>query len=244
MPLLSVILAAAIAAIGPLTDEDRIIIETAYDGRDHKEQAYITLAKHAAAWTEGAGAEPVRLDPDFEAMLADPDAFRGDLCRLAGRIEQQTPLEPPYDMAEEWFIRNDQGRPILVYVAGLEGSEGLEPGAGVEIFARFYKRVDAMARDGQAHSYPAFVGALPQPLNRRTAGIDDWRHLWIVAIAIVIMLIALLLLMMALRRTSRRISARRPPAAPDETDEEDPGTLPDDPAAALDELKRRAENGP
>jgi len=244
MRLLPLILTATLAVIGPLTDEERVIIDTAYDGRDHKEAAYIALAEHAAAWTDGVSDEPVRLDPDFDAILADPDAYRGDLCLIAGRIEQQSPLEAPYDLTEEWFIRNDDGRPILVYVAGLDGSEGLEPGAGVEIFARFYKRVDATARDGQVHRYPGFVGALPREMKSTVAKADDWRYLWIIAIAIFIMLIALLLIMMRLRRTPRRMPPARPANTPDETDEEDAVTLPDDPAAALDELKRRAENTP
>ena len=92
MRLLALILSAT-AAIGPLTEEERIIIDTAYDGRDHREAAYIALAEHAAAWTDGVGDEQVRLAPDFDAILADPGEYRGDLCLIAGRIEQQSPLD-------------------------------------------------------------------------------------------------------------------------------------------------------
>lgn len=248
MSVLPVILVAVLAAaIGPLTEDQRIRLETAYDGRDHRESAYIALVENAASWTgdvwEIAEKEAVAAAdrrPDLNAMLADPDAHRGELCLIAGRIEQRTGLAAPYDGAEEWFIRDRAGRPILVYVVPSAESGLLREGEGLEIFARFYKRVDAEARDGQLHQYPAFVGASPRPLPT-SVGSNDLRHLWVVFAAIAVMLVALLLIMLRLRRFDRsRPAAHRRDHRLDDPDEDCP-PLPDDPVDALDELKRRAE---
>ena len=107
----------------------------------------------------------MRLNPDPEALLADPEAFRGLLFRVEGTLEQRTPLDGAFAEVEEWFVRDEQERPLLLYVdvtgpASIE--EGLvAPGRSLAVYARFYKRIDAVARDQTVHRYPAFVGANP-----------------------------------------------------------------------------------
>ncbi len=147
-----VILGIALAAIEPLTDEQRVRLATAFDGRDHQEAAFVALVENVRLWTPGVGDAPIRLQPDLTAMLGDPEAYRGSLCQIAGRVQQQTPLSALYHGVTEWFVRDESGRPILVYVVGHEGDPTIGDGQAVVLHARFYKRVDDIARDGASHS--------------------------------------------------------------------------------------------
>jgi hypothetical protein len=246
MRLLPIAIFALLASISPMTDEQRSILATAHDGRDHREPAFFALVEHVRTWTSGTGDASLRVDPDYEVMIEHPDQFRGDLCRLTGRIQQQTSLAAPYDIAEEWFIRNDAGRPILVYVvAPNEGPpsdrrQTFRDGARITIHARFYKRVDAVDRTGRTRRYPAFVGAFPIVVRSSTAS-AVWRPLWFLAIAAGILLVVFLVLLFRVRRQRRIDHPFRRPGS-DLTDALDEGSpLPDDPAEALTELRRRAE---
>ena len=107
--------------------------------------------------------------------------------------------------------------------------------------ARFYKRVDAVARDGKVHQYPAFVGVVS---TRVIAGDKLWLGLWAVAIPVVVMFVLFLLLLIYVRRGRPAVGARRsivPPVVEALAEVDDPAPLPDDPAQALAELRRRAE---
>ncbi len=152
-------------------------------------------------------------------------------------LSQQSWLPAPHEDVAEWFIRDDRGRPILVYVSGLDRKHGFRDGMRVVLDARFYKRVEAEALDGRFHRYPAFVGELP--LAAAGAG-ASWGRLWVVAIPVAILLgVFLILLVYA------RAGAPRPrPAARADWRPDDAEDLPRDPAEALAELRRRAEAGP
>ncbi|MCA9291433.1 MAG: hypothetical protein KDA25_09910, partial [Phycisphaerales bacterium] len=146
-------------AIPPLTDQDRARLEAAVDGRDYRDEAFVALRDHAATWTGATpGAEPIRLEPDVEALLADPAAARGALCRVVGVLQQQHPVDASYGPASEWFVRRTDGRVLIVYVAG---APVIADGAPVAVVARWYKPISLVARDGVERTYPAFVGAMP-----------------------------------------------------------------------------------
>jgi hypothetical protein len=226
-----------LAVIPPLTDGERGRLETAVDGRDHREEAFAALLDNTRRWTPGAGDAAVHPEPNLEAMITDPGPWRGAVCRLAGRLEQMTPMAPPFEGVAEWVVRDDSGRPVLVYVQGLPPDHGFRAGRGVSMLARFYKRVDAVAQDGRVHSYPAFVGAWPES----AVGADaPMTQLWAVVIPVAVMLGVFMALLFYARRDRPATRAHARSGGPWPTDPAEP--LPPDPADALAELRRRAES--
>jgi hypothetical protein len=237
-------------AVAPLTSEQRVALETAFDGRDHREEAFVALVENAAAWTAGWGDEPVRLAIDVESLLADPDSVRGHLFEIHGVIQQRSRLPRPHQGVWEWFVRLEDGRPVILFVAGLGDGGEYRDGQRVSAPARFYKRINAAARDGSQREYAAFVGAMPRLASLgNIAAPSPGTPLAVIAAAVVVLLGAFLLVMMHVRRSVGRAGAgrRRQPleSFAAEADHQ-PGVdewppLPDDPAAAMQELKRRAE---
>ncbi|MHC4210953.1 MAG: hypothetical protein ACYTE6_02440 [Planctomycetota bacterium] len=231
----ALILCVAWAAIPPLTDAQSTRLGTAADGRDDPDDAFAALVEHVARWTPGAGDAALRSEADLDLILAEPSAYRGELYRVAGSIQQQAPLPYPYEDVSEWVVRDGAGRPILVYVCGLAPDHGFRVGRPVVIPGRFYKRVDAVALDGRLRRYPAFVGAFPRP----GAGREGWARLWTVTIPVAVMLTVFLLLLLYARRGRGPMRARAAGAGP--WTEQGSESLPEDPAEALAELRRRAE---
>ncbi len=234
-----VILGIALAAIEPLTDDQRVRLATAFDGRDHQEAAFVALVENTRLWTPGVGDSPIRLQPDLTAMLGDPESYRGSLCQIAGRVQQQTPLSALYEGVTEWFVRDESGRPILVYVVGHEGDPTIGDGQAVVLHARFYKRVDDIARDGVSRSYPAFVGAWP---SRPVAADAALSGVLVVVIPVSVLLVIFLLLMLYVRRNRAERRLGRPGIG-ERPDMDESPALPDDPVDALNEMRRRAGAG-
>jgi hypothetical protein len=229
------ILCACLAAIPPLTDDEAARLGTAADGVDRRGDAFAALVENVARWvpaTVDAASLPA---PDLDRIVADPAAQRGAVYRVAGRIQQQVPLAYPYENVVEWFVRDDAGRPMIVYVRGLGPGHGFRDGRAVVVPARFYKRVDAEARDGRLHRYAAFVGAFPRPAGEG----GGWGRLWVVTVLVVVMLVVFLLLLLYARRGQGPMRARAVIGGPWPGAGDD--GLPDDPAEALAELRRRAE---
>ncbi len=234
-----IILGIALVAIPPLTEDQRVRLATAFDGRDHQEAAFVALVENARAWTAGIGDAPIRLHPNLAAMLNDPEAYRGTLCQITGRVQQQTPLTALYEGVTEWFVRDDSGRPILVYVVKHEGDPAIVDGQAVILYGRYYKRVDEIARDGVSRSYPAFVGALPRQPGSADAALGG---LVVLVIPVAVLLVVFLVLMLYVRRNRAERRARR--TVSDERCEVDESLgLPDDPVEALSEMRRRGEAG-
>jgi len=231
-------------ALPPLTDSQRVRLETAYDGRDHQEEAFAALLENARSFPQdvvaGAGALPA---PDVAALLEAPDARRGEAALIIGRLEQRSPLARPFAGVSEWFVRDERGQPLLVYVVD-DASVDVEPGRRVEIVARFYKRVDAVGRDGRDRSYAAFVGAHPRVVRIVSAG--DGGALAALAALLAGMALVLVVVSAFARRQRRRppADARRSAGARGSGDPgvgvDEAGGLPDDPAEALDALRWRA----
>jgi hypothetical protein len=230
------ILSVLLAAVPPLTGDEAARLRAAADGSDHRGPAFAALVENVARWTPRLADEDVPAAPDLDALLADPALHRGRLFRVAGVVQQQVPLAYPYEHVDEWFLRDGAGRPMIVYVCGLDPGHEFRDGRAAVLTARFYKRVDAQARDGRLHRYPAFVGAFPRP---DPAAREGWGRLWLVTAPVAVMLVVFLLLLLYARRGGGPMRARGATAGP-WIDPGDEG-LPDDPADALAELRRRAE---
>ncbi len=236
IPTAIAILFLVLGAVPALTGEDRARLAGAADGGDHRDDAFAALVGHVGRWSPGLGDTPVRIELDPQQLLADPAANRGALYQLAGTLEQPRWLPPPQDAIAEWFVRDDAGRPMLVYVCGLPSDHSFRDGQSVTLPARFYKRVDARARDGRVHEYAAFVGAYPR-LARSGGGLG---RLWMVGGPVAVMLVVFVALLVYARRGGR--PARRVPRfVPPLPGGEPP--LPGDTVEALGEMRRRAGAG-
>lgn len=235
---IAAVINTATYAIPPLTHQQQMRLDTARDGRDHQEEAFVALLENVRQWHGLLGDTPVRLHMNAQQLIDDPDAYRGELYRLSGRLEQQTILNRPHETIQEWFLRGSDGMPVLVFVVGIEDEAAWRDGQIVEIFARFYKLVDAVDRQGRTQRYVSFVGRHPRIVA--TAPASGMVQLWIIALPVAALLIAFAFLLIFVRRqrgTGRpvRFGASR------EVTLDEQGGLPDDPADALAELKRRAE---
>jgi hypothetical protein len=246
MPMAWLPLAACLllGAIPPLTHQQRVRLETARDGRDHREEAFLALVENVREWSVQTGGAPFRLDPDLDAMIAEPARSRGDLCRLEGVVQQKSMLGRPHDRVGRWYIRDDRGRPILLYVVHPPGDAPADPpeGSRIAVMARFYKPVELTARDGVTRPYPAFVGPVPK-LLRRAGATAPLAALPVVLFLVIPLLAAFAMLLIYTRRQRRAVAVHGPvlPAIDPEPDDDRP--LPDDPAEALAELRRRADGG-
>jgi hypothetical protein len=108
----------------------------------------------------------------------------------------------------------------------------------VVVAARFYKPVEFSARDGEVRRYAAFVGAHPRRAGASTTG--DLARLWLITVPVAVLFATFLTLLFITRR-ARGAGTDRPLTRPDPHSEvDDTGPLPDDPAEALAELRRRA----
>ena len=230
------VLSLALALVVPLSESERTVIATARDDRSHEEEAFAVLLSHAAAWTGELGDQPIRLTPDFEAMIAAPDQYRGELCRIEGRLEQRTGLGGAFE-GDEWFIRTADQTAVVVYLPMDERMKRIRDGQHVAIDARFYKRMRFEGRDDETHAYAAFVGARPWLLDAP----NPWRHLWVIAVLVLILFVAFIVLFAIVRRgrATQSGSRRRGDDAYDATDAEADEGLPSDAVAALEELARR-----
>ena len=256
-------LALAIALVTrpapPFTDQQRQDLLTARDDADYREQAFYALVENARAWAQSPAVEgeAIRLAPDLHALLERPADFRGDLCSISGEVVQQTQLAPPYEDVSEWFVRRGRGgEAVIVYV--VQPDRAIANRQNVQIDARFYKRMHFTARDRQPHDYPAFVGRFP---TRAVAGLSAAptispatapaaHNRGLDVLAVIAGPVALLMIVfVGMRRWIARKGRGGWPALHRERLEptHDPQqldaaeSLPDDPAEALAELRRRAE---
>jgi hypothetical protein len=114
----------------------------------------------------------------------------------------------------------------------LAALEAFDVGDVVRVYGRFYKRVEFTARDGVQRSYPAFVTAHPQRITGSAASAAPINWLVFYILLVVALLAVFVVLMVFVRRTRRG-------GGTEAMDGGEP--LPDDPAEALRELRRRAQ---
>lgn len=239
--LLAVAVAMSPQSIAPLTDEQRDRLSLANDGGDHQEEAFLALLENVRQWRESTTESPTADAVDAAMLLTDPSSYRGELFVVKGVLQQQSPLGPGFENVFEWFIRDDNGRAQLMYLVDSSKAQWRD-GQRIEVPARFYKVVQMVARNGSVQQYPAFVGAFPK-LAQSPSITSDVGSRWLLAIPIAALVVAYFILSRWVRRTKRvafsqRIGRWRQPPADAPVD--DDAHLPDDPAAALAELKRRA----
>jgi hypothetical protein len=234
-----------IPMVPPLTEGQRVRLDTAIDGRDHQEEAFVALLEHIRSWDPGVvpGDAPVIVQPDLEAMIAAPEAFRGALCRVEGVIQQQRRLDRPYEGVAEWFVRDDSGRPLLVFVADLGSATAARFGDGrrAVLHGRFYKRIDALARDGERRAYAAFVAQRPAEVIASPGGSNVGAVVGIGLAVSGLFIVFLAVWVWSRRRGPARRSMIGVGAVASLLEVDDSASLPDDPTEALAELKRRAE---
>jgi hypothetical protein len=224
-----------LAAVVPLSNDQLARVETARDDRDHREEALAALLENVSAWRAGLGDVAIRLEPDVDALIVDPAAHRGELCLLLGQVQQQTPLERPFENAIEWFVRDDQGRPMAVYLPAADAA-AFRDGQRISMPARFYKRLTYTDREGVQRACAAFVGAGPALVDAGAPAPVQRLVLLGVGLAV---LLALFLVALLSARAARR--PKRPLSSPPAPEPEGEGNrLPDDPVEALEELGRRA----
>jgi hypothetical protein len=239
--LLCAALLAAEPKIPELTDDQRQRLAHANDGADHHEEAFLALTEHVRTWSQTSAAAA----PIAQQLINDPSTHRGELFLVTGTIAQRELMSPPFDDVSQWFVRDADDRPLLIFVVNASSAATrFRDGDPVEIVARFYKRIDFIARDGLKRSYPAFVGAWPRaPTTIADAGTAA-SPMWYLAGPVAMLLIIFTVLMLWVRRNRRgALPEHRPLShrADDSLAQVDTGEpLPDDPAAALAELKRRA----
>jgi len=255
--LLLTLLAGAPGAIPPLDETQQRIIATAEDGSERlDEAAWYPLLRNATRWD--AGDEAGARIPDYDALLNQPSAFRGEVFLIEGRFAgrpRALPLARPGPWGEtvtEWVIQTDEENDevAVVYLVNqpLDG-DVRQPRVGqrVRVAARFYKVWDQRDLNNRPQQFLTFVGhALSFEPTSGIYGGTGASEYWPVALGLLVALSAAfffgrrVLTMGKPRPLPSRVV--REPYEEDEQqalDDEDPA-LPDDPDAALAELERRA----
>ena len=121
--------------------------------------SFAVLADYLRAWQRGSDdrdRELVSLQLPLDRLLASPESARGAAYRVEGLLQERRAMPFPYQDLEEWFIRVIDRTPVIVYVPA--DQPPLSAGQPVRVDARFYKVLEARARDQQVRRYPTFIG--------------------------------------------------------------------------------------
>lgn len=249
--LLLTILVAVIQGVPPLTDADRVQLDTAADFKPGIDEAALyPLLQNAAQWSasDQAGA----MVPDYSAIFKSPADHRGQLFLIEGvfagipragslKITRLTRPGPWDDRIEQWVIVTDQQQDQVAVVYLVDPPPAPRTGAKIRLAARFFKALSDTDQAGRPTDYLTFVGKTavvqqPPPESGTTPG----------ASLVVILLIFLVAAWVFLRRTiankplkttRRRENAKRTPTEPG--DEPVDNDLPEDPVEALSVLNER-----
>lgn len=248
-------LLAILPALPPLSADRLEQVRTATDLRyGIDEPALYPLLRDALAWP--AGDEAGAAVPDYRALREDPAAHRGELALIEGELVMAPrPVEglarpgPWTGRLQQWIVLPDQKRDevIALYVVVPEGVDLPAPRVGrrVRVPARFYK-LWADEEHQPPRSYLAFV------TSAAAIAPDAGGRAELPPTAMIVAVLALVaVFFFVMRRFSRvRDSAGRPEPVRDraaaarraaEAEARTGPPLPEDPAAALDELRRRSE---
>ena len=224
-----------LADMPPLAPGELAALAAVRDDGDVPDAAFGVLADHVKRQDVNGSDEPIRLRVVIANLLSSPAATRGELYRVEGQFLERRVMPAPYADIEEWFLRLPSGEPIAVYLPSDHATDMVADGRPVSIDARFYKVLEAVARDGQVHRYPAFFGASPRMLaDNQAAALERMDILMLLGFLALLVMVALVVMAFARRQGRPR---PRPGPAP----VEDRGDMPDDPAAALRELRSRGE---
>jgi len=255
------LLAAVLAAIPPLTEGERIQLDSASDFDSAVDAgALYPLLNNAVQWKPGdeAGA----MVPDYAAILEAPAEHRGDLFLIRGLFNgvphhrgtlAVTGLrrEGPWTgKLELWdiVVNEQQGQLVEVYLV----NPPVTPprGAPVTIVARFYKvwRTQAGPQGGEVKDFLLFVGHSAEVGQTAAGGgRGGGNEVMLLVGLVLLMVVAFYVLRGRIRRhdtapvaaAAERVLRDRRRARIVPRDADDGESLPTDPVAALDELQRR-----
>ncbi len=187
-----ILLPLMLAAVTPLTEVQQVKLETANDrSRTIDEAAFYALLDNAEAWT-GLAEMPPRTPPDdrivvpdYQDMADNPEDWRGQLCRIEGKLQIVHPVtrlgDPKWEGIEQWSILAPDGTIVIVYLTDPpETTRSVMHPEVVEEFnrpvvlvARYYKQLAQPSRGQGMMVYPAFVGRTISEWDE-TAGGTGW----------------------------------------------------------------------
>jgi len=249
-------------AVPPLTQQQQTQLDTAQDyTASWDEGPLYPLMQNALQWEtlDEAGA----MIPDYEAVKAQPDEYRGRLFVIEGQLggppEQITkPMARPGpwdNRIQRWsvLIRTDPDEVAVVYLVNPPSIEKT-PRASIRVrlLCRFYKVWRFKDLNDQPTDYLVFVGkttreAAPNQMQRKYQS----QELPLVKMLVLLFVAAAALVYIFRRgmgisvqpKPLRGQLARREAVAQRETnpqeDTDEPTDLPEDPVDALDELASR-----
>lgn len=251
-----------LGAIPDLTAAQQTQLATADDTRVPDEPAWTGLLTSVATWDPDEGARgfvPGAIAADYEKLLAEPGAYRGALFVIEGRYagrqrETRTLRAGPWgESLVEWGVIAavgeagvDAGEVVaMVYLVDPDGR--ITPpreGQTVRMAARFYKLWTDVDADGVARTYPVFVGRSASVVGEASGG--GRGNVAIVGGVIVLSGLLFLVMLARSRRGGKagqasqreRVLERLRQDADDAELETSADDLPDDPAAALEQLEK------
>jgi hypothetical protein len=268
----------AVTAVPPLTDAQRAQLDTAVDDSARLDEAALyPLLENVLTWERvdtsggdesggyesgadesggdesGGDDEAGAVVPDYDALLADPAADRGELFliegRFAGRARRYGLMRKGGwgDALTEWVlvVRDEPQEVAVVYFVDPAGViEAPGTGSRVRVVGRFYKVWADRDQDGKPARYLTFIARSPS--TESVAAADPTGPVvWFLPV----MILGLVVVYVFVRRAGRTSSgderqARRGAGSADDAMLEDVAPartdepLPDDPAEAL---RRMAE---
>ncbi len=140
------------SGIPQLSENDQIRLSTAVDGQDSRGESFAAILEHVSEWKHPIEAEFKEIP--VSALLAQPEEYRGVLVGFQGTLEQNSPQTQPWEGVHEWFVRDQSGSLLCIYVVG---STQISVGDSVSGIALFYKTMSMEGRDSQVRMYPTFV---------------------------------------------------------------------------------------
>jgi len=226
-------------AVAPLPESAKTVLADVTEGNAVLDEAGLyALLSNVARW-EG-DAEPGARIPDYAALRAAPDAYRGQRFLVRGRLHARVDFQsrpqsisrPGWRDVQLWQIqtpaaRDAEDRPVLVYLldAPLDAealawfeSPTVRYGVPrprnqpVEVVGRFYKHVQLPGRDGEQVLYPVFVGDAVRFAQHDAAAAEGGRSDATGPAAVIVALLVLLGGLYALFRFG--ILRRREPLRP------------------------------
>lgn len=253
----AILLAIAIfTAAPPLTDKQAMQLQSAIDNSPLvDEAAWYPLLHNALEWQ--GDVKPGSKIPDYDAIQKTPSVYRGQRFILAGRYAgrplSRTDLKVtnlaragPWDgELEQWsmIVANDPEIVAIVYL--VDPPDEPRVGSHIEIVARFYKIWETTNLANQVSRYPVFVGKSAK-LSKTAYSTPTQTSRFFLALVIALGLGWLILRFGVMKQKQRGPVSSRHHVVPahelrpqDHANDDDQHGLPQDPAQALLEIKRR-----
>src|SRR5690606_41058667 len=161
---LTLLLASAALAIGPLGEKEQEQVDTAMDGsvKFDQQAALYPLLSDAMTWRPGD--ESGAAVPDYAAMMEDPQLHRGKLFLIEGTLARRNRVEKLFRSGdwetnlEEWVVGyGNEQKGVIVYLT--DPPAEATRGDRVRIPARFYMVASMkIANSDEMEDFLLFVG--------------------------------------------------------------------------------------